>query len=211
MNARKRSGKRSSLPKECTNKAVASIPGTLVRAAFLVSAIRDPRRHICGVRIEVREGRCTVMGTDGNVLTAASCEAQGSEDFNAFLPRYALHGVRLTGGDLAVEHLGETVRLYAPGETRIVPAEWKELDWRSVVPDAFDNGHVNLQPKVLAKLQRVAEIHGDQAPCLQTNRQRGLAAWCGKDAFVLASGLYQNNVHQPLAMPVPAWARKAAA
>lgn len=209
MNARKRSAKCSALPKECANKAVASIPGALVRAAFLVSAMRDPRRHICGVRIEVRGGRCTVMGTDGSVLTAASCEAQGSEDFNAFLPRYALHGVRLTGGDLAVEHLGETVRLYAPGETRIVPAEWNDLNWRSVVPDSFDNGHVCLQPKTLAKLQRVAEIHGDRMPTLQTNTKRGLAAWCGKDAFVLASGVYQSMADQPIGLP--AWARKDAA
>lgn len=198
-------------PAAGVNKALVYVPIRLIRAALIAAAVRDTRRHICGVRIEVKAGRCTVIGTDGCLITAATLEAAGADDFNAFLPRYAMHGLRLAGdGHCAVERDGNLIKLYARSETRAVPVEWKELDWRHVVPDAFDNGPVHLQAKVLATVQRIAEIHGDRAPVLQTNQKRQLAAWCSSDAITVAMGVRLDG-EKPIGVPAWALSPKAAA
>lgn len=199
-----------------------SIPLSAVglKAALTAAAKRDVRWYLNGVLVEVSPTQMllkggarkdtsdwrdiTIMGTNGFLLTAS--RDQEMSEFPAltvFIPRHVLGGIGRDPVLLSMTGTEGVYALHVRGEERLFRGDVvKPINWRSVVPVAFDEKRPFIAPGLLSLACRIAALHGDRSAVFRSSNGNK-STWTNGHALIVVMGLREEGIEL---IDIPRWA-----
>lgn len=161
------------------------VPAHVLKALLITAATLDVRFYLTGINVDIREGICTLVTTDGHRLARVIVECEGfaaDEVVSDILPREVIEMVLSNKSYLRSLTSRKEITLFKDGkhwfmgngefEMGISCIDGRFPDWRRVIPKNFDvapEEEQQFQLAYLIDLQKIAKLLGDPIPSLKLN------------------------------------------
>lgn len=147
-----------------------------------VTADKDARYYLNGLRIEPTECGAYVTATDGHILVRVKVTLNEPLQAPVFVPNAELKKIKKRGDDVEIKLINGVLHVTDGTGTSITKAEeWCDLDIARVIPSETTGENAAFNPELVSRMAVCAKALGAKSMRLDTNGMSGALVRCTFD------------------------------